>query len=231
MVVGTLYTNRDNFRAHKIRVAAKYAGKELDLHENVDQIVEKVPALEVKTSNGSNVGLNQSLAIAYFVSDDDLKGGNCELVRAEVLQWLCFADNDLLPVIFNHVFPILEVMARPSEEAAAKTNKEVLRLLGSIDKHLKAKTFLVGERITLADISLCCNLILLFERGLLKDDRDRFVYLMRWFNTIINQKNVNAIIGSISLCKKLEPLPQIESPKSIEGLEFAYITSLSWFFN
>ena len=54
------------------------------------------------------------------------------------------------------------------------------------------RTFFVGERITLADISLSCALILLFEKGLNRYQRAQYVHLLRWFNTIIQQPIVKA---------------------------------------
>ena len=41
-----------------------------------------------------------------------------------------------------------------------KAGNEVLRLLAILNNHLSSRTFFVGEKITLADISLVCNLIL-----------------------------------------------------------------------
>ena len=165
--------------------------------------------METLGADGKKKQLCQTLSIAYFVSDEAFKGGPDDLSKAEVLQWLAFADQDLLPVIFNHVFPILDLMPKTSD--TGKIQADLFRLLGILDEFLKLKTFLVGERISLADISVCFNLILLMERGLLEQDRDKFTYLMRWFNTIINQKNVKDVIGDIQLCEKLEALPKIES--------------------
>ena len=216
MVLGTLYGSEQNFRVQKVLVAARYSGKSIDLKEDFDPklvanqfALGKTPALEVTDSfSGSKQALTESQAIAYYVSNDDLKGGSCDLKKAEVLQWLCFADQDLLPAIFNYVFPILELM--PPVGDVKKNKNEVLRLLSIMNNHLKSKTFLVGESITLADISTCCNLILLMERGILKQDRDAFPHLLRWFDTIIHQKNVQDVIGKITLCEKLEPLPKAQ---------------------
>ena len=213
MVLGTLYGYKHNFRAQKILVAAKYSGKELELKEDFDPkdiakqfSLGKTPALEVPSSSGSSQSLSESQAIAYYVSNEDLKGGTCELNQAEVLQWLCFADQDLLPAIFNYVFPILELMA-PSGDVK-KNKNEVLRLLAILNNHLSSRTFFVGERVTLADISLVCNLILLMERGLLKAERELFPHLLRWFDTITHQKLVQEVIGEVTFCEKLESLPK-----------------------
>ena len=129
---------------------------------------------------------------------------------------MAFGDQDLLPAVFNHVFPILGLMPQNNLENSAKIQTELFRLLEILNGFLKTKTFLVGERISLADISVSFNLILLMERGLLKQDRDKFDYLMRWFNTIVNQKNVKDVIGKIQLCDKLETLPKTE-PTSTSG--------------
>ena len=129
---------------------------------------------------------------------------------------MAFGDQDLLPAVFNHVFPILGLMPQNNPDNSAKIQTELFRLLEILNGFLKTKTFLVGERISLADISVCFNLILLMERGLLKQDRDKFDYLMRWFNTIISQKNVKDVIGKIQICDKLEALPKTE-PASKSG--------------
>lgn len=216
---GTLYSNRENFRAQKVLVAAKYSGKTVDLQEDFDIHskeflckfpVGSVPGLEFQAPDGSTRCLSQSHAIAYYVSNDDLKGGSSDLSRAQVLQWMCFADYELLPAVFNHVFPILELLPKPTSELAAKNEHELFRLLGVVNSHLVSATYLVDENVTLADICVCCNLLMLFERGLLKEDRVQFPHLMRWFDTIINQKKVKEVIGEVKLCQKLMPLSKEE---------------------
>ena len=146
MVLGTLYGHKYNFRSQKILVAAKYSGKKLELKEdfNPKDIADKfslgkTPALEVTDGSGPGRSLSESQAIAYYVSDDELKGGSSELNQAQVLQWLSFADQDLLPAIFNYVFPILELM--PVSGDVTKNKKEVLRLLAILNNHLKTRTY------------------------------------------------------------------------------------------
>lgn len=38
------------------------------------------------------------------------------------------------------------------------------RILGLLDAHLKTRTFLVGERVTLADITVVCTLLWLYKQ-------------------------------------------------------------------
>merc|ERR1711936_1142256 len=54
------------------------------------------------------------------------------------------------------------------------------------------------------------------ERGLLKAERDLFPHLLRWFDTIIHQKLVQEVIGEVTFCEKLEPLPK--DHQSVENM-------------
>lgn len=214
MVSGEFFGWKDNFRSQKVLVVAKYSGQNVALQENFklsDFSLGSVPALEVKSANGDKKFLEKSAAIAYFFADENLKGGKNELNQAEVLQWLFWGEEDLLPAIFNHVFPILGLMPAKKNEKS-----EIFPVLEKLNKVLKLKTFLVGERISLADISLSLNLVLLFERGLLKEDREKFPYLLRWFETIIHQKNVQDVIGEIKFCQQLKSL----DPEQVQAKGF-----------
>jgi elongation factor 1-gamma len=49
---------------------------------------------------------------------------------------------------------------RSNNERAKDELKHILQLL---DNYLRTRTYLVGERITLADITIACDLLLLFQ--------------------------------------------------------------------
>ena len=51
----------------------------------------KVPAFE--GSDGTI--LTESNAIAYYVANDELRGGSDAAARAQVVQWMCMADNEI----------------------------------------------------------------------------------------------------------------------------------------
>ena len=204
MVKGKLYCSPDNFRGQKILIAAKYSGQELDLEEGqlaANFALKSTPGLELDKKY-----LNESQAIAFYLSNEVLKGGPDSFAQAQVLQWMSFADQELLPLVFNFVFPILELMSKPQN--SEENRQELFKLLEHLNSSLKLKTFFVGEKITLADIWICLDLVLLMQHGLLKEDRDKYPYLIRWFQTIIHQKVVKEVIGEVVLCEKLQPLPK-----------------------
>lgn len=45
----------------------------------------------------------------FLVANDSLRGSN-EFEKAHVLQWMAFADNEVLPLSCTLVFPILGIM-------------------------------------------------------------------------------------------------------------------------
>lgn len=53
--------------------------------------------------------LNDSNAIAYYVANEQLRGKN-EYVRAQILQWIGFAEGEILPAGCAWVFPILGII-------------------------------------------------------------------------------------------------------------------------
>ena len=66
----------------------------------------KVPAFE--GSDGTL--LTESNAIAYYVGNDELRGGSDALARAQVVQWMCWADNEILPASCTWTFPCMGIM-------------------------------------------------------------------------------------------------------------------------
>merc|ERR1712234_23968 len=85
MVAGTLYTYPDNFRAQKALVAAKYSGADLKIAEDfvfgetnkTPEFTKKFPLGKVPAFEGSDgTLLTESNAIAYYVANDELRGGS-----------------------------------------------------------------------------------------------------------------------------------------------------------
>ena len=73
---------------------------------------------------------------------------------------------------------------------------------GFINDVLSKQTFLVGERITYADISCCLTLKSAFENVLTAEFRSGFPHVTRWFNTVMNQPGVKSVVGDVTMCEK-----------------------------
>lgn len=145
-------------------------------------------------------------AIAYAVSNASLRG-NTTMEQSQVLQWMSIADTCFLPAVTKLVFPILGLMQETSEEKAENL-RDINKIMTCLNGILSTRTYLVGERITLADIVLACTLLRLYEHAWDKSSQARTVHATRWFNTIVNQKEVAAVIGQVELCEKVKPFSE-----------------------
>jgi len=79
----------------------------------------------------------------------------------------------------------------------------VKRSLSVLNQYLATRTFLVGERISLADIAVCCNLLQLYSTVLEPAFRQPYQNVNRWFLTIVNQPQVKSVVGDFKLCEKM----------------------------
>ncbi|NXR34296.1 EF1G factor, partial [Zosterops hypoxanthus] len=143
----------------------------------------------------------ESNAIAYYVSTEELRGSTPEAAAA-VLQWVNFADSDVVPPASTWVFPTLGIL-HYNKQATEVAKEEVRRVLGVLDGHLRTRTFLVGERVSLADISLVCALLWLYKQVLDPAFRGPFGNVNRWFLTCLNQPQFKAVLGEVQLCQRM----------------------------
>merc|ERR1712186_55222 len=194
MGAGTLYTYPDNFRAQKALIAAKYSGAEVTLAKDFvfgetnksPEFLKKFPLGKVPAFEGSDgLLLTESNAIAYYVGNDELRGGSDAAARAQVVQWMCMADNEILPPACTWVFPTMGIM-QFNKNAAERAKEDVKTALKTLNDHLLTRTFLVGERVTLADIAVACTMISLYKQVLDPAFRKPFGNVTRWFNTVVN---------------------------------------------
>ncbi|CAH1402744.1 unnamed protein product, partial [Nezara viridula] len=212
----TLYSYPDNFRTYNILIAAQYGGGSVKLAPgfvagettNSPEFLSKfplgsVPAFEAKEGKritGSN-------AIAYYVSSNDLKGTG-DVEKAQVIQWLSYADNEILPPASVWTFPYLGILDY-NKQAVNNAKNDLKNILTHLNNFLLCRTYLVGERISLADITVACTLLNAYKVVLDSSFRKGFQNVNRWFNTIINQPKVKNILGEVKFC---ETEPKVPTP-------------------
>jgi elongation factor 1-gamma len=208
-----LYTYPENFRAYKVQIAAEYSGCKLKVVSEPPEFVlgqtnttpeflskfpfGQVPAFE--TPDGTPI--YQSNAIAYYVSSPTLRGTN-DLDTSLILQYVLMADNELLPPLCTWVFPTLGLMPY-NKEATRQAQETLKKYLGNLNDILSTRTFLVGERVTLADIAVVCTLLSAYQQVFDPEYRAPFVHVNRWFVTCVNQPQFRAVLGDVVLCEKM----------------------------
>ncbi|KAJ8338439.1 hypothetical protein SKAU_G00374050 [Synaphobranchus kaupii] len=236
MAAGTLYTYPENWRAFKAQIAAQYSGAHL-------KVASTPPAFTFGQTNRTPAFLNnfplgkvpafqgddgfclfESNAIAHYLSSDALRGSTPQ-DSAQVLQWVSFSDSEIIPPASAWVFPTLGIM-QYNKQATEQAKEEVKRVLAVLNQHLNTRTFLVGERVSLADISVVCSLLWLYKQVLDPAFRQPFPNVTRWFVTCINQPQFKAVLGEVKLCEKMaqfdaikfsEMQPKKDAPKKEKG--------------
>merc|ERR1712142_1029969 len=210
MVSGTLYTYPGNYRAQKIQIAAAYSGADVKVASNFefgqtntsDEFLAKFPMGKVPAFEDSNgVCLSETNAIAHFVANETLRGTN-PIDQALVMQYLEFADNEVLPSACTWVYPTLG-FKQYNKQDTEKAQTHLKKCLALLNGFLETRTFLVGERVTLADIALACNMMMLYAQVLDPKFREPFGNVNRWFLTCINQPKFKSVLGEFSLCEKM----------------------------
>jgi len=210
MVSGTLYTYPGNYRAHKIQIAAAYSGADVKIASDFefgktntnDDFLQKFPMGKVPAFKDSNgVCLSEPNAICHYVSNEALNGTN-PVDQALVLQYLEFADTEILPSACTWVYPTLG-FKQYNKQDTEKAQAHLKKCLALLDGLLESRTFLVGERISLADIGLCCNMLMLYAQVMDGKFREPYGNVNRWFLTCINQPKFKEVLGDFKLCEKM----------------------------
>lgn len=194
MVAGTLYTYPGYYRGFKAQIAASFSGfdlKTVELERNDKRA--QVPAFESEKAN-----LFDANAIAYYVSNDQMRGTTNE-DKATVLQWLNYGGETVSHAVAAWVYPSLSLV-ESCQPGIEKAKNDLRQVFARVNDYLKTRTFLAGERMTLADVSLACDLLLAFKHVADEKFRKPFGNLNRWFSTVVNQDKVKKVLGEVKLC-------------------------------
>ncbi|KAL5360894.1 hypothetical protein BJX96DRAFT_151025 [Aspergillus floccosus] len=229
MAFGKLYGLPDNPRTISILVAAKANDVDLKLVEtqanaNADfnksaeftriNPVGKIPAFE--GANGYT--LSEAIAIAVYVTSQNEKTtllGKTKQDYASILRWLSFGNSEILPRMAGWYRPLLGLDAY-NKKNVEDASKVALKNLGVLNTYLTANTYLVGERITLADLFVASLLTRPFATVVDKKVRDEHPAVTRWYKTIVNQPAFKAVVPSpvfVEECIKYTPPKKEEKPK------------------
>lgn len=213
----TLHTPDASFRAFKALIAAEYNGISITIPKfdaskvSILSPTGKAPVLETPSGN-----IFESNSIARYISrlrrDTGLAGNGSVLEEATVDSWIDFCVNEIEIPACVWWYPAAGYMPF-FEEAYEKAKKDLSKGLETINKHLLAKTYLVGEKITLADIVIASTLVYPIKFVCDKVYLKPFGNVLRWFNTCMNQSEFKAVIGEVTICKKELKAADQEVPK------------------
>jgi len=208
-----VHTDSNNPQLWRVLITAKYAGVNVESNVGVDASSKdfeaksplgKVPVLE--TPEGT---LFEANAIARYVArlgKGNLYGSNV-FEAGQIEQFVDFAANDIELPGAVWVYPILGYIPN-NAQATQKAKGDVRKAMEYLNKQLLTRTFLVGERITLADIVVATSLYYLYQRVMDTPFRKQFINVNRWYLTVVNQPEVKSVIGEVKLSEKMEVAPE-----------------------
>ena len=122
--------------------------------------LNRMPLL-IFVSQAKSIQLSSIHRCFHLVSNEQLRGKTVA-EQAQVLQWVEYAEREIVPTSATLVYPCMGIMQfnKQNNERAKDELKHILKLLNDF---LLTRTYLVGERITLADIAVSSDLLLLFQ--------------------------------------------------------------------
>jgi len=205
-------TSSGNPQSWKVLVTAKLAGVEVSTDGSAQSPLGRTPVLE--TSEGA---LFESNAIARYVARQGKNNlyGKSAYEAGLVDQWVDFATNEIDLPASVIVFPLLGLIEN-NQIAVEKANGDVRKVLEALNKHFVTRTFLVGQRLSLADVVVASSLFHLYQKYLDAAFRKPYSHVTRWFLTVVNQPEFKAVAGEFVLCNVKETpkeVVKVEKPK------------------
>ena len=201
-----MFSYPESFRSLKILIAAKYGGHDLSLDPGfVFGETNLSPEWQAKFPLGKVPGvqlsggqtMDESNSAAWLLCPDTMTGAGDKNIQSSILRWISLSDLEVTPASCSWVYPRAGLM--PASPDMERGRADLLRFLTWLNTELRLKTWLVGERITLADISLMASLLLVFSNKALLDMGEELPHVTRWYNTVINQKNVKSVLNGVNL--------------------------------
>ncbi|KAL2025136.1 hypothetical protein VTK56DRAFT_138 [Thermocarpiscus australiensis] len=225
MAFGKLYTYAGNSRSTAIRAVAKANNLELeevevDTTNPTEEFLKVNPLHKVPAFLGSDgFVLTECIAIAIYVTSQNEKTtllGKTKQDYASILRWMSFFNSEVLPKLGGWFRPL--VGKDPyNKKAVEESQKATLETISVVETHLRNNTYLVGERITLADLFATGIIARGFEFFFDKEWRQKYPNVSRWYETVYNQPIYSAVAPKFSLLDipKLTNVPpkKPEQPK------------------
>ncbi|KAJ3671078.1 hypothetical protein LUZ60_008504 [Juncus effusus] len=219
-----LHAEEGNKNACKSLIAAEYCGVKVDhvkeyqmgvsdkahlfLKNSVFAIrncAGKVPVLE--TPEGPIVESNAMIRyVAKLNGDNNNLCGSSAFEFVQIEQWMSYATTDIDEILVRWVY--LRTGVYPYGPRTERRLIECMkRSLYLLNFHLakKERHYLVGHRITLADIVMTCDLYLGFSCVLLKSLTSEFPHVERYFWNLVGQPNFKKFLGEVEQAKEMPP--------------------------
>lgn len=126
---------------------------------------------------------------------------------------MSFANSEVLPPLAGWFAPLIG-RAPYVKSQVAKSQKQTLRAVQVLEEHLHKQTFLVGERVTLADLFAASIVERAFQYVLDRRWREGHPNVMRWFETVYNVPYYAAVAGDVVLTEEVVKSVDVGGPRN-----------------
>ncbi|KAF2665513.1 putative elongation factor 1-gamma 2 [Microthyrium microscopicum] len=196
MSFGKLYTKDDNTRTTAIQIVAK--ANDIDLEIVQTETGASAPADyllynklgKIPTFVGADgYVLSECIAIAIYITSQNEKTtllGKTKQDYASILKWMSFANSEILGNLAQWFAP-LAGKAFYNKKQVDDAQKATLARIKVLEDYLLVNTYLVGERLTLADIFVATLMLRGFQNVFDKKFREEHVSFTRWYETVTKQ--------------------------------------------
>ncbi|KAG6377697.1 hypothetical protein JVT61DRAFT_14467 [Boletus reticuloceps] len=223
--VGRLYSVAVQRQTQIIKSVAALGGLELeivaDYKHREDNLkpeflgkfsLGKIPALEGPNGFYLTEGAAIARYLATLAPNANLLGSSLE-EQARVEQWIHFAESeiDVSTLFTNQMLNGIFVYNKAIHNTLIERQN---RALNTLEAHLLTRTFVVGERITLADISIAASVFRAVKLTIDAEARSKLINTIRHLETVVNQPKLKDIFGEIQYTEKVvQYVPPKKEPK------------------
>ena len=163
--------------------------------------------------------LSESRAIENYLAlkhKPELLGEN-DFEKGQIRQWSDFAIFEIGYCAKEIGYPLFG-WKNYCKESADKANNRLKEFMRTLDAQLKDKEFVMGSKLTLADVTLFRELKYFFQLVFPKGLRDKvFPNATKWFQKMAETEEVKKAYGKILLCNQpLKPFIKEEKQEKKE---------------
>lgn len=123
-------------------------------------------------------------------------------LQGSIDQWLDYCITTIDPIIASWLYPLMGYL-QYNKNTETKAKGDMKNVLEILNNHLLHKTFMVTERVSLADIVLACTLSLCYSKIFDAEFRKNSPNVTRWYLTVVNQPEFKACYTVEPLCEKM----------------------------
>eukprot|EP01060_Flectonema_neradi_P022085 TRINITY_DN302_c3_g1_i1.p1 TRINITY_DN302_c3_g1~~TRINITY_DN302_c3_g1_i1.p1 ORF type:complete len:444 (+),score=127.01 TRINITY_DN302_c3_g1_i1:84-1334(+) len=121
--------------------------------------------------------------------------------------------NSWLELAATEIDPVVDTLDKPTPQHSLRINNIIMGL----NTWLECRTFLVDERLSVADIRISFAIINLYEHVLDQNTRKPYPHLNRWLDTVLNQKQLRGILTPVMCAKSPQWFKTTAKPTITKG--------------